>query len=80
MLVLTRKKKQSLMLGDDIEVQVLEVNGEQVRLGIQAPASLRILRRELFTDVREGNVEAAIKTTPKALAEHLRIERKETKE
>ncbi|MEW6517296.1 MAG: carbon storage regulator [candidate division FCPU426 bacterium] len=67
------------MLGDDIEIQVLEVNGEQVRLGIQAPAALRILRRELYADVQEKNLEAAIKSSPQALTAHLRKHPEEPK-
>lgn len=59
MLVLTRKKKQSLMLGDDIEIQILEVQGEQVRLGISAPKSLRVWRKEIYTDIHSANAAAA---------------------
>jgi carbon storage regulator len=66
MLVLTRKRKQSVILGDDIEIQVLEINGEQVRIGITAPASLRILRKEIYTDVHAQN-QAAVITTPEGL-------------
>jgi carbon storage regulator len=66
MLVLTRKRKQSVILGDDIEIQVLEINGEQVRLGITAPASLRILRKEIFLDVHAQN-QAAVIATPEGL-------------
>jgi carbon storage regulator len=66
MLVLTRKKKQSVILGDDIEIQILEVNGEQVRIGIKAPAALRILRKEIYTEVNAQNQAAAV-TTPEEL-------------
>jgi carbon storage regulator len=59
MLVLTRKKKQSLMLGEDIEIQVLEVNGEQVRLGIKAPRSLKVYRREIYDEIHAENQAAA---------------------
>jgi carbon storage regulator len=66
MLVLTRKKKQSVMLGEDIEIQVLEVNGEQVRLGIKAPVSLRIFRKEIYNEIHAQN-QAAVVTTPMEL-------------
>lgn len=59
MLVLTRKKNQSVMFGDEIEVQVLEIKGEQVRLGIQAPAHVRILRKELYLPIQKENQAAA---------------------
>ena len=66
MLVLTRKKKQSVILGDDIEIQVLEINGEQVRIGITAPAALRILRKEIYNEVHAQN-QAAVIATPAEL-------------
>lgn len=59
MLVLTRKKKQSLMLGEDIEIQVLEVNGEQIRLGIKAPKAMKIYRKEIFDEIHRENAAAA---------------------
>lgn len=59
MLVLTRKKKQSLMLGEDIVVQVLEVHGDQVRIGISAPASLKIYRKEIYDEIHAENQAAA---------------------
>jgi carbon storage regulator len=66
MLVLTRKKKQSVILGDDIEIQILEVSGEQVRIGIKAPTTLRILRKEIYTEIHAQN-QAAVVTTPEGL-------------
>ncbi len=48
MLVLTRKSNQSIMIGDDIEVSVLSIMGEKVRIGIQAPQGVTILRQELL--------------------------------
>ena len=59
MLVLTRKKNQSLKLGEDIEIQILDVNGEQVRIGISAPSSVRVLRKELYVDIHKQNLQAA---------------------
>jgi carbon storage regulator len=58
MLVLTRKKEESLLLGNDVEIRVLAVHGDQVRLGITAPDTLRILRKELVTEVGEVNRDA----------------------
>jgi carbon storage regulator len=48
MLVLTRKPGQSIMIGDGIEVQVLSVSGEKVRLGISAPRDVGIFRNEVY--------------------------------
>jgi len=50
MLVLFRKKKQSIRIGDDIEITVLEVRGDRVRLGIAAPREVRVMRSELLSN------------------------------
>ena len=52
MLVLTRKANQSIMIGDDIEVSVLSVLGEKVRLGIQAPRDVPVFRKEVFVEIQ----------------------------
>jgi carbon storage regulator len=63
MLVLTRKSKQSIMIGDDIEVSVLAVMGDKVRIGIEAPRSVPVFRTEVYVDMRsregEGKAEEA---------------------
>ena len=59
MLVLTRKANQSIMIGDDIEVSVLSVLGEKVRLGIQAPRSVPVFRKEVFIEIQAQNLEAS---------------------
>lgn len=59
MLVLTRKANQSIMIGDAIEVSVLSVVGEKVRLGIQAPRDVPVFRKEVFLEIQAQNVEAA---------------------
>ncbi|MFN8130035.1 MAG: carbon storage regulator CsrA [Solirubrobacteraceae bacterium] len=53
MLVLTRKSNQSIMIGDDIEVTVLSVMGEKVRLGIQAPRDIPVFRTEVYLEIQE---------------------------
>ncbi len=63
MLVLTRKVHQSIMIGDSIEVVVLEVRGEQVRIGIRAPKTVPVHRKEIFEQIQSENEEAA-KTQP----------------
>jgi carbon storage regulator len=52
-LVLTRKPNQSIMIGDDIEISVLAIMGEKVRIGIQAPRSVPIFRREVYVEIQE---------------------------
>jgi carbon storage regulator len=57
MLVLTRKSNQSIMIGDEIEVSVLSVMGEKVRIGIQAPQQVPVFRKEIYLEIhREGAV------------------------
>lgn len=58
MLVLTRKRNQSIMIGDDIEVSVLGVVGEKVRIGIEAPRDVRIFRKEIYLEIQEQRLEA----------------------
>jgi carbon storage regulator len=59
MLVLTRKSNQSIMIGDDIEVSVLSVLGEKVRLGIQAPRRVPVFRKEVFLEIQAQGAEPA---------------------
>ncbi|MER3401813.1 MAG: carbon storage regulator [Armatimonadota bacterium] len=68
MLVLTRKVNQSIMIGDDIEVVVLEVRGEQVRLGIKAPRSVTVHRREIYEAIQQENLRSA-QTQPQDVPE-----------
>jgi carbon storage regulator len=57
MLVLTRKSNQSIMIGDDVEVSVLSVMGEKVRIGIQAPQEIPVFRKEIYLEIhREDGV------------------------
>ncbi len=59
MLVLTRKKGESIMIGDDIELVVVEIKGDQVRLGVKAPKDVEIYRNEVFEAISEANKEAS---------------------
>ena len=58
MLVLTRKSNQSIMIGDDIEVSVLSIMGEKVRIGIQAPRDIPVFRKEVYLEIQQENVAA----------------------
>jgi carbon storage regulator len=55
MLVLTRKSNQSIMIGDDIEVSVLSVMGEKVRIGIQAPQRIPVFRKEIYLEIHRDD-------------------------
>ena len=59
MLVLTRKKDQALVIGDDIEITVLDIQGDQIRLGVEAPKNVKIFRKELYLEILEENKNAA---------------------
>lgn len=59
MLVLTRKLHQSIVIGDGIEVVVLEVRGEQVRIGIKAPKNVAVHRKEIYDQIHHENAAAA---------------------
>ncbi len=52
MLVLTRKSNQSIMIGDDIEISVLAVMGEKVRIGIAAPRDVPVFRKEVYLEIK----------------------------
>ena len=53
MLVLTRKSNQSIMIGDEIEVSVLAIMGEKVRIGIQAPRTIPVFRKEVYLEIQQ---------------------------
>jgi carbon storage regulator len=57
MLVLTRKSNQSIMIGDDIEVSVLAVMGEKVRIGISAPRDVPVFRKEVYLEIKLDQTE-----------------------
>ena len=52
MLVLTRRSRQSIMIGDEIELSVLSVSGEKVRLGIEAPDEVPVFRKEVYLRIK----------------------------
>ena len=59
MLVLTRKKDESLIIGDGIEVKILDIKGELIKIGISAPASVPIYRKEIYDQILKENLTAA---------------------
>lgn len=59
MLILTRRMGENVVVGDDIVISVLEVRGDAVRLGIQAPRSVSVHREEVYLELQRANREAA---------------------
>jgi carbon storage regulator len=58
MLVLTRKSNQSIMIGDEIEISVLAIMGEKVRIGIQAPRNIPVFRKEVYLEIKQEQAAA----------------------
>jgi carbon storage regulator len=58
-LVLTRKTGEAIKIGDDIEINVLSVKGDQIKLGINAPKNIEIHRKEIYVSIQEENAEAS---------------------
>lgn len=59
MLALSRRVNESIMIGNDIEITILEIKGDQIKIGIDAPKSVAIYRKELYLQILESNKEAA---------------------
>lgn len=59
MLALARKLNESIMIGSDVEVTLLEIKGDQVKIGISAPKSVPIYRKEIYLQIQDANKEAA---------------------
>ena len=59
MLVLNRKKGESIIISDYIEIQIIDIQGDSIKLGIEAPREVRILRKELYEETIRANKEAS---------------------
>ncbi len=59
MLVLSRKKDQGIIIGENIELTIIEIQGDQVRIGIKAPKNVSIYRKEIFLEIQNENKKAA---------------------
>ena len=58
MLVLARKLNESIIIGDDIEVVVIDIKGDQVKLGIKAPKKITVHRKEIYNEIQQENIAA----------------------
>ena len=72
MLVLSRKAGEGILIGQDIEITVLDVRGDVIKIGISAPKDLRVWRKELLEGIVEENVRAAKATIPAELGRVLK--------
>ncbi len=59
MLVLARKPNQSIMIGDEIEIRVVDIKGDQVKIGITAPKNVSVHRKEIYEEIQASNIEAS---------------------
>ncbi len=72
MLILTRKKDQVIKIGNDISVMIVAIQGDQVRIGVEAPKNVKVFRQEVYDDIQKENKEAAAgSATLEALADLL---------
>lgn len=70
MLILSRKPGEALNINEEIEIKIIEINGDKVKIGISAPENVKILRSELCQTM-ESNKDAATSVTPKKLLDML---------
>ena len=64
MLVLSRRKEETIMIGDDVEITIVDVKGDAVRLGIKAPRSVSVHRKEIYDAIQAENIAAARESVP----------------
>lgn len=64
MLILSRKKGESIVIDDQIEIVVVDIRGDQIKLGVNAPKTLKVYRKEVYDAIQKENREAALGATP----------------
>jgi carbon storage regulator len=72
MLILSRKVDERIMIGDQIEISVVDIRGDQVKIGIAAPTHIKVYRKEVYQAIQQENIEA-VKSRPSALPEWTRV-------
>jgi len=78
MLVLSRKVNESIIIGENIEIMVVEVKGDQVKLGINAPKNISLYRGEIFEAIQKENIEASQSHLPDNAAQLLKNKKKKS--
>lgn len=68
MLILARKVNESIIIGDQVEVSIIDIKGDQVKLGIKAPANVKVYRMEIYRAIQEEN-KAAVMAAPAKIPE-----------
>jgi carbon storage regulator len=79
MLVLSRRIDERIMIGDQIEISIVDIKGDQVKIGIQAPGNVKVYRKEVYEAIQKENIEAA-RAKPAALPDLGRLVEKEKEE
>jgi len=59
MLILARKENESIMIGDDIEITILNIKGDHAKIGIKAPINVKVYRKEIFEEIQASNIQAS---------------------
>lgn len=72
MLALARRVNESIIINDNVEVTILEIKGDQIKIGIDAPKSVPVYRKEVYLQIQDSNKEAAETANPAALSELLK--------
>lgn len=61
MLILSRKTNQKILIGDDIELTIIEIRGDQVKVGVNAPPTVKVFREEIYQEIQNENKAALVK-------------------
>ncbi|MEC0227891.1 carbon storage regulator CsrA [Paenibacillus alba] len=77
MLILSRKKGQSILIGNNIEIFISAIDGDQIKIGIQAPKEINVLRKEIYESIQASNIEASkAKVNPALLKKMSNLKKK----
>ena len=73
MLILSRKTNQKILIGDNIEITIIDIRGDQVKIGVDAPSSVKVFREEIYQEIQNENRAALVRDTELNLPElHIR--------